>query len=456
MPVTGRLLLTGKLKLISPLIIGGDGRDEVDIQALRDVEGNPYIPGTSLCGALRHCFEEITEENWWDSQSVEYFWGSAFDEDKDQLRQSAIIISDCFINPANEDQYKIVIRNGVKIDDLGVADEQKKYEYEVVEPDVTFDFRAEIKIWEEHKENFYIITAFILNSLQNGKVNLGAMTTKGLGRCRLEEAVCWEYDFSNKHDVLNWLAGTKEEQQRKNLGIAPELNNNRDLELIGTFGIKNSLLIKSYSGDSTGADAVHITSNNCPVLPGTSLKGVIRNRMQRILNTLKCADTKGKLQNLCGSDSSLQKGNNKKHKSRLIVEETKIHDITIERQSRIAIDRFTGGTLKTALYNCEPLWPVDGKKEMTEIKLCIKNCRAWEAGLLLLVLKDLWTGDLPIGGEKSIGRGTLTGISAEIRFDNKVYTIGIQDNGLKITGDQNELERFVLDLRKECGKEEQP
>ena len=28
-----------------------------------------------------------------------------------------------------------------------------------------------------------------------------------------------------------------------------------------------------------------------------------------------------------------------------------------------------------------------------------------QAGLLLLVLKDLWSGDLPLGGESSVGRG---------------------------------------------------
>ncbi|MDQ2999174.1 MAG: hypothetical protein M3R61_19260, partial [Chloroflexota bacterium] len=35
-----------------------------------------------------------------------------------------------------------------------------------------------------------------------------------------------------------------------------------------------------------------------------------------------------------------------------------------------------------------------------------------EVGLLLLLLKDLWMGDLTLGGTSSIGRGRLRGISA--------------------------------------------
>jgi len=35
------------------------------------------------------------------------------------------------------------------------------------------------------------------------------------------------------------------------------------------------------------------------------------------------------------------------------------------------------------------------------------------------VLKDLWCGDLAIGGEKNVGRGVLKGLSATIRWNNE-------------------------------------
>ena len=42
-----------------------------------------------------------------------------------------------------------------------------------------------------------------------------------------------------------------------------------------------------------------------------------------------------------------------------------------------------------------------------------------EIGLLLLLLKDLWTGDLTVGSESSVGRGRLQGISATLKRSGK-------------------------------------
>ena len=42
--------------------------------------------------------------------------------------------------------------------------------------------------------------------------------------------------------------------------------------------------------------------------------------------------------------------------------------------------------------------------------------RAWQIGLLLLLLKELSTGRLALGGEKSIGRGVLIGRGAVLEY----------------------------------------
>ncbi len=63
-------------------------------------------------------------------------------------------------------------------------------------------------------------------------------------------------------------------------------------------------------------------------------------------------------------------------------------------------------------------------------------------GLLLLVLKDLWTGDLPLGGESSVGRGRLRGLSATIRDGDKQWTLG-QEGERVAVNDAETLERYV-------------
>jgi CRISPR/Cas system CSM-associated protein Csm3 (group 7 of RAMP superfamily) len=72
---------------------------------------------------------------------------------------------------------------------------------------------------------------------------------------------------------------------------------------------------------------------------------------------------------------------------------------------RIAIDRFTQGPIEGALVEEEASYDgaVDG------VKVEIRNPVEGEPGLLLLVLKDLLTGDLPIGGTASVGRGVVKG-----------------------------------------------
>jgi hypothetical protein len=50
-------------------------------------------------------------------------------------------------------------------------------------------------------------------------------------------------------------------------------------------------------------------------------------------------------------------------------------------------------------------------------------------GLVLLLLKDLWTGDLPLGGEISVGRGRLKGKQATLTWKRQDVNCTIKANG---------------------------
>ncbi len=71
--------------------------------------------------------------------------------------------------------------------------------------------------------------------------------------------------------------------------------------------------------------------------------------------------------------------------------------------------------------------------------------------MLLLLLKDLWTGDLPLGGEISVGRGRLRGKSAHLKYQNgQVQTWDLLANGDDgvnvVSGERQELENYVATL----------
>jgi len=61
----------GTLRLLSPLLLGSGEDENSDIDLLRDWEGKPFIPGTSLAGAAR----DYLEKNLTDQELVETIFG---------------------------------------------------------------------------------------------------------------------------------------------------------------------------------------------------------------------------------------------------------------------------------------------------------------------------------------------------------------------------------------------
>jgi len=118
-------------------------------------------------------------------------------------------------------------------------------------------------------------------------------------------------------------------------------------------------------------------------------------------------------------------------------------------QNRVSLDRFTGGTRDGALFNEQPLF--GGTQSLVTVDLLLANPQEYEIGLLLLLLKDLWTGDLPLGGEISIGRGRLQGKNCQLEYRNgQVRTWNLLANGangLSVTiGKPQDLENYVARL----------
>ncbi|MCF8011044.1 MAG: hypothetical protein K9L17_01080 [Clostridiales bacterium] len=450
--ITGKLLLLGQLVLKSPLIVGsGFGDEEIDITVLKDSIGMPYVPATSLAGVLRHYFFNVVDIKDVSEKQLNYFWGSDKWRKNDNKYQSAFFLSEL----TTSEQPTISVRDGIKIGSNGIAVDKGKFDYEIVEPGAKFNFKIEVNLRQDYdKELFKRILAFLVSAMENREIMLGAMTTKGFGRCELDYKKYYELDFTKKKDVIAWLKNSTNELQEGLLDVENVFTaKNNDFYIDVMLEIKSSLIIRSYSGDPQAPDAVHIHSNNKPVLTGTSIKGAIRNRAEYIINTLGGNSNKMVKELMGWADD---RGKSKeKYKSRVIVEETKIDNAVPKIQNRIKIDRFTGGTIKTALFNTTPLWPVESGKNMVQIRLTVKQYKDWEVGLLLLLLKDLWSGDLPVGGEKNIGRGLFKGVKADISYEDKVVKISQQKDGLKIDeGNVDELESFINAFNDMCrGKE---
>ncbi len=449
--VTGRFLIKGKLDLESPLLIGTGEKGYIDISVQKDDNGIPYIPASSMRGVLRHYFFNNLTIQGTDKTQIEYFWGSSKNQDDKDTYQSSFILEDLHaLNKPN-----IVVRDGIKIDNKrGIAEDEKKFDYEVVEPGAEFGFNAEVVLREcFSKEMFLKIISTLISALENGQISLGSMTTKGFGRCRLSECKVYEYDFTqgtNKaKDVILWLKGESTEEQLITLDLneifLPKKNK---FSLKAIFNIRNSLIVKTYTGMPKEPDSIHIISAGKDILPGTSLKGALRARAVKIINTLEGQGDE-LVKELFGWASDETSDKNKKIKSRLILDEAYIRNSVKETQFRTKIDRFTGGVIKTALFDSTPVWSGKDNAKVT-INIEINDCKNWEAGLVMLLLKDLWTGDLAAGGEKNIGRGTFEGQSAEIYFNGNHYIIEQRGDKLRVNCGKDELENLVSAFVEKC------
>jgi CRISPR/Cas system CSM-associated protein Csm3 (group 7 of RAMP superfamily) len=300
-----------------------------------------------------------------------------------------------------------------------------------------------------------------LEGLKLGEISIGMKKQRGFGRCHVDEWQVWEFDLKQHSERFAWLTFDRpwsesyakqsniSESITEVLGVTIRQQDKRDrFSIQATFKLASPLLIRSGQ-DSTGCapDVVHLRSHRKgqlePVLSGTSLAGVLRHRAERIVNTL------GKHQAIVNDlFGFVEEGSKQAKASRLAVHESVIENTADLVQNRIAIDRFTGGAYHGALFTEQPIFGSDETRLTLELEL--RQPKNAEIGLLLLLLKDLWTSDLPVGGESSIGRGRLQGIKATMIRQipgEAIQTWTISQDGERLqVSDAKALETFVSDF----------
>ena len=440
--VIGKISITGNLVLQSPLLIG-DGAGETadnfrDIHVLKNHNGNPFIPGTSLCGVLREWFERTNPD------VVAKIFGDA-DELQSSIQLDDIALTNC----------EIISRDGVRIDGVtGAGVDGGKYDYEVVDRGASGKLQLLITLRGLHADqktfdprdyslkNFLTAIAALLNKLQSG-IQLGALTSKGFGLVAVENLIANLYDFRKKSDVKAWLLGKNSKHK-----ISPSSESltasKENFVVDAEFKFNSSFIVRDYENGTSTSDknisAVTLKSRGEFVIPGTSLKGILRHRVEYICAKFGLGEKF--LNDLTGSIEN---------KSRLIVAESYVapKNFVEFEHTRNKIDRFTGGTLQGTLFTTKPAYQKISAAPTLKIHFEIRNATDSEAGLALFLLRDLWFGRVALGGEKSIGRGTISGLSAQINFRAKSYKLGV--GGKVLDGAKSELETFAAALKNFAG-----
>lgn len=484
--VIERIFIHGELKLETPAHFGnGDAEGLTDIPLLYDaLDGEtPLLTGASIAGALRNYLREYERGYGWAEEKfastksrAERLFGHLDHVNPEQKAtlHSWLMVDDALGKPL-EKEKAVELRDGVTIDPRTRTVEEhngrgQKYDIELLAAGTTFPLAFEF--WRT-KENSDLLEALViaLQGFEKGRIGLGLRKRRGFGECRVSAWKVWRYSMQTVDGLIGWLKHNPNSGELKSniatlLGVSPRLDDQRkEFVLDGLFELDGSLLIRSDtrvgdasdSSDSAGdaPDMVHLHSwrngMETPILSGTSVAGVIRNRALRIANTMLGRELGTKLVNEMFGERI------RSHKDKPSGSRVTIKEKTVTReaqnnfvQNRVKIDRFTGGSYPQALFSQQPVWGparIEIGLILREFQKTSKADFNAQVGLLLLVLKDLWTGDLPLGGESSVGRGRLRGVSANLAYAGQNWKIERNASGkLKITG-MGELDEFVRAFR---------
>jgi CRISPR-associated RAMP protein (TIGR02581 family) len=232
-----RLEITGILWTVTALRISAGRSTEPigsDLPVIKDALGRPFIPGSSLKGALRSRLESFlrgiapnlaedpselsstgrisqvnalketanndknaTEQILEQTDLVSRLFGAPWLASKFQIRDLTVLPDYWF------GQYQE--RDGVAIDrDTETAADGKLYDYQVVPADTPFQFHAVVENAEEWELGLLMLG---LHQLETEQIPLGGGRSRGLGVVKLRiDKMCWfDYPKDQPQLLLDYL-----------------------------------------------------------------------------------------------------------------------------------------------------------------------------------------------------------------------------------------------------------
>ena len=453
--VKTRLYAKGTWKLESVAHFGGDETGIADMCLLQDKDGKPFIPGASIAGAARSLLAQqcLTWEKYkggidQETPGLKRLFGGAGEKDT----MSALIVADAV---CETDKPITTVRDGVRIDaKRGTALDKGKFDVEVVERGTEFKIELEciIRISDANDEpELRRLFEALLYAFERGDIRLGARTRRGYGRGKVKSWETRDLQMGNPEHVMAWLSGNVWEYDQQGTKLTSKrllTDERRFFRIEADFALRTSLLIRSSSGNTKDPDMVHLYSQDKPVIPGTSFAGAFRQRAALIAYALHWDNGCNDADPICemfGAVHDQEKKTDDTEQppwaSRVTIEERIVENVKPQWQDRVAIDRFTGGSLQSALFNEKPVYPCsmeEKTKTSVRLRLTLEEPEKAEIGLLLLTLRDFWYGHAALGGETSNGRGTLQGIEAKLIYKDTHITSDsdewkLTDNGKRMT-----------------------
>lgn len=428
-PVKKKIVFSVQAELDAPLCIasGKEGLTEADVMC--DYDGNPFVPASSIAGAMRAYLMK-------EKDSPCLFGYSKGEEG----RMSAVFLSDMEF----KEGWQVFLRDGVELDENKTAVTGSKYDMQMIEAGANAHFYVELTIREENGKNeelhdsekdYVNELAAVFYGINSGKLRLGRKKTRGFGKMKLIQVRKAEFTANN---YLNYAKVYRErdiwkEQTGEDWSVWEEWRVPRDktaeyLQLQVPLRLQGGISIRQYASKKGEPDSVQIVrtckknekAEELPVIPGSSMAGALKHRLQTILQQLAgegmAIHVQGILDTMFGYAQDKDA-----HISMVTISETVIRGAVPLTITRTGVSRFEASARKRFLYTEKTYVGGTLNLEILIRKGSYEDHR-WMLGILLLAIKDLQNGYLAVGGETAIGRGIFQK-NGEIRLDGRKFNV---------------------------------
>ena len=421
-----------------------------DSALVRDANGLPAIPGSSLAGVLRHLWREeygpadenrvfgFQEQKLGAASPLSVSWGALLDS-KGRPAEGLILDSETLDDPLYrsvlEQQDSPVTRDRVRLGHKGAAADQGKFDRAVLP--AGHRFAVELRFWMKPEEGDELWRR-LLALLAHPGLRLGGMTRAGLGRMKVVSLHQGLFDLSKKEERKAWFQVGKGLSDVEGLSAVQPQACQATGWVTGEISLSARGLWRVGQGDqpvektTKPADLLPTTEErivwkngrgerrmNLLLLPASSLKGALAHRMAFHARRLAGQWTEEAEQDardgrpvaveaLLGSvkdDGTGRAGALFLDDAWLTVEPDKV-----ARLMHNAIDRFTGGVRDRMLFEEESLLGGDLKVRVSlNLRRIPREEQEGAKRAFRLALEDLCEGRLALGSRTSTGNGFFSG-----------------------------------------------
>ena len=372
----------------TPLRVGAADGDTRNVLRLPD--NTPFIQGASLAGVMRAWLEAKSDNE----ILVSELFG-------DQKKAGTLMISDGLFERTSKAYTRMRLRINPQ---TATAATKAKFDVAHIAAGSVFVFTVTwLGTAEPNGSHLRTVEAIeqMLSALQCKP--LGAQKTNGFGKLSINAERC----ILNMYEVeerKNWLENSF---QYEKCHLPTLVSNDRvTFELVGNF---DRILVKSGHGDQANTMArQRVQSNVCeqyPLIPGSSIKGVLRNRCAVIADAVGISPDY--ITQMFGAEGTIGK---------FVFYDAVMKNKTTREISRIRINKHTGQVCRHALLTEEPV-----SAQTVTIRIEGLNDPAM-CGLLYCALRDLTVGHIGIGSGQSFGRGLIS--NACLKINNETIDLG--------------------------------